>query len=127
MPQEYQKEQMVCNPRSSRCSWWMGSYHCGCATVVTRHALIKSAIHDNFQSYNNRTANISLQAYYAAEQARILAIHILRFVTDLVDSPDELVPIITAAQDEAWKHMTNLNRHKSDAQVAQEDDEEWQL
>ena len=59
---------------------------------------IKDSIHENFQGYNNRTANIGLQAYYAAEQGRILANYILRFLTDLVnsaddnplDSPDEL-------------------------------------
>jgi predicted DNA-binding protein len=96
---------------------------------------IKDAIHDNIQSYNNRTANIGLQTYYAAEQARILAIHILRFLTDLVnsaddnpiDSPDELPLILKVAQEEAWKHMTNLNRDKTVTPATKEDDREWQL
>jgi hypothetical protein len=83
--------------------------------------IIEHSLHDNFQSYNNRNANIGLQAYYAAEQARILAIHTLRFLTDLVDSPDELHVIITTAQEEAWKHMENLNRDKKEAKAAKED------
>ena len=87
---------------------------------------IKDTIHENFQGYNNRNANIGLQAYYAAEQARILAIHTLRFLTDLVESPDELVPIIKVAQKEAWKNMTNLNRDKPATPATEEDDRAWQ-
>ena len=87
---------------------------------------IKETIHENFQGYNNRNANIGLQAYYAAEQARILAIHTLRFLTDLVESPDELVPIIKVAQEEAWKNMTNLNRDKPAIPPRQEANSEWQ-
>ena len=88
--------------------------------------VIESAIHTNFQSYNHRNASIGLQAYYAAEQARILAIHTLRFLTDLVDSPDELVPIIKASQEEAWKHMTHLHRHKTEAKAPEENNRAWQ-
>ena len=87
--------------------------------------VIQDQIHKDIQSYSNRTANIGLQAYYAAEQARILAIHTLRFLTDLVDSPDELPLIIKVAQEEAWKNMTTMNRHKA-ATGTQEDNREWQ-
>src|SRR5918999_2334860 len=38
--------------------------------------VIQDQIHKDIQSYSNRTANISRQAYYSAEQARILCIHI---------------------------------------------------
>jgi hypothetical protein len=93
---------------------------------ATLEPVIENSIDRNIQSYSNRTANIGLQTYYAAEQARILTIHILRFLTDLVESPDELVPIIKASQEEAWKHMTNLNRHKTDAKAPEEDNREWQ-
>ena len=87
--------------------------------------VIQDQIHKDIQGYSNRTANLGLQAYYAAEQARILAIHTLRFLTDLVESPDELVPIITASQQEAWKNMKNLNRDKPADQEKEEDYEEW--
>jgi hypothetical protein len=87
--------------------------------------VIQDQIHKDIQSFSNRTANIGLQAYYAAEQARILAIHTLRFLTDLVESPDELVPIIKVAQEEAWKNMTNLNRDKPATPATEEDDREW--
>ena len=93
---------------------------------ATLEPVIEKSIGRNIQSYSNRSANIGLQAYFAAEQARILAIHTLRFLTDLVDSPDELVPIITASQQEAWKNMTNLHRDKPDALRKQEDSAQWQ-
>jgi hypothetical protein len=85
--------------------------------------VIQDQIHKDIQSYSNRTANINLQALYAAEQNRILSIHILRFVTDLVDSPEELVPIITASQTQAWD---NLKKHKGSAAEAEEDYAQWQ-
>ncbi len=96
--------------------------------------VIQDQIHKDIQSYSNRSANIGLQAYYAAEQARILAIHILRVLTDLVNSadddpinsPDELPLIIKVAQEEAWKNMTNLNRDKPATPATEEDDREWQ-
>jgi hypothetical protein len=88
-------------------------------------SVIQDQIHKDIQGYSNRTANLGLQAYYAAEQARILAIHTLRFLTDLVESPDELVPIITASQQEAWKNMKNLNRDKPADQEIEENYEEW--
>jgi hypothetical protein len=87
--------------------------------------VIQDQIHKDIQSYSNRNANINLQAYYAAEQARILAIHTLRFLTDLVESPDELVPIIKVAQEEAWKNMTNLHRDKPATPATEEDDRAW--
>jgi hypothetical protein len=93
---------------------------------ATLEPVIEKSIDRNIQSYSNRNANINLQAYYAAEQARILAIHILRFLTDLVESPDELPLIIKVAQEEAWKNMTNLHRDKPAALQRQETKREWQ-
>jgi hypothetical protein len=102
---------------------------------ATLEPVIEKSIDRNIQSYSNRTANINLQTYYAAEQARILNIHILRFLTDLVDSPDELVPIIKVAQEEAWKNMTKLHSNKADDPVhsnrsggpaREEDNAQWQ-
>jgi hypothetical protein len=88
--------------------------------------VIQDQIHKDMQSYSNRTANIGLQTYYAAEQARILSIHILRFLTDLVDSPDELVPIITASQENAWENITKMNRDApSTPPRREESDREW--
>jgi hypothetical protein len=88
--------------------------------------VIEKAIDRSIQAYSNRTANITLQGYYAAEQARILAIHMLRFLTDLIESPDELPLIITTAQEQAWKNMTNMNRDKAGATGSPEDERGWQ-
>ena len=92
---------------------------------ATLEPVIEKSIDRNIQSYSNRTVNIGRQAYYAAEQARILNIHILRFLTDLVDSPDELSLIIKVAQEEAWKHMTNLNSDKTVAPAREEAYAQW--
>jgi hypothetical protein len=88
---------------------------------ATLEPVIEKSIDRNIQSYSNRNANINLQAYYAAEQARILAIHTLRFITDLVESPDELPVIIKVAQEQAWKNMTNMQRHQRDITAPQEE------
>ena len=88
---------------------------------ATLEPVIEKSIDRNIQSYSNRNANINLQAYYAAEQARLLSIHILRFLTDLVESPDELPLIITVAQKEAWKNMANLHRDKPTSPAPQGD------
>ena len=94
---------------------------------ATLEPVIEKSIGRNIQSYSNRTANIGLQAYYAAEQTRLLSIHILRFLTDLVDSPDELVPIITASQQNAWENITKMNRDIPSAPPPRkENDREWQ-
>jgi hypothetical protein len=88
--------------------------------------VIQDQIHKDMQSYSNRTANINFQALYAAEQARLLAIHILRFITDLVEATDEFVPSITSSQENAWD---NISKMFSDIPVApqkQEDNREWQ-
>ncbi len=93
---------------------------------ATLEPVIEKSIDRNIQSYSNRNANINLQTYYIAEQARILNIHILRFLTDLVDSPNELSLIIKVAQEEAWKHMTNLNSDKTAAPAREETYAQWQ-
>ncbi len=88
--------------------------------------VIQDQIHKDIQSYSNRNYNINYQALYAAEVNRLLSIHILRFVTDLLDASDELVPIITACQQNA---MENIKKMFSDVPIfpqRQEDDRGWQ-
>jgi hypothetical protein len=89
--------------------------------------VIQDQIHRDIQSYSNRTANINFQALYAAEQTRFMSIHILSYLTDLVDASDELVPIITACQQNAWKNITKMNRDIPGAPLRREEtDREWQ-
>ena len=66
------------------------------------------------------------EALYAAEQTRLLTIHVLRFLTDLVDASDALVPIIKASQDNA---LDNIEEMFSDIPVAlqrKKTNREWQ-
>jgi hypothetical protein len=88
--------------------------------------VIERAIRDNLQRYSDRQATINLQTLNSSEQNRNLSIHILRFLTDLVDSPDELPLIITASQQLAWDHVKHLHRKKTADQGAEEDYREWQ-
>jgi hypothetical protein len=88
--------------------------------------VIQDQIHKDIQSYSDRQANINLQTLNSAEQNRNLSIHILRFITDLVGSPDELPLIITASQQLAWDNVKNLHRKKTADQGAEEDYREWQ-
>jgi len=88
--------------------------------------VIQDQIHKDIQAYSNRNANINMQALYAAEQNRLLSIHILRFPTDLVYSPDELVPIITACQENAWENITKMNSDMPAVSYRKEDNREWQ-
>jgi hypothetical protein len=87
--------------------------------------VIQDQIHKDIQAYSNRNANINFQALYAAEQNRLLSIHILRFLTDIVESPDELVPIITACQENAWENITKMNSDMPAAPQRKENNREW--
>src|SRR5688500_1883662 len=87
--------------------------------------VIQDQIHKDIQSFSSRNFNINWQALYAAEQNRLMSIHILRFLTDLVDASNELVPIITACQQNAMK---NIKKMFSDIPISpqkQEDYREW--
>ena len=88
--------------------------------------VIEHTIRDNFQRYSDRQANLNLQTLTSSEQNRNLSIHILRFLTDLVDSPDELPLIITASQQLAWENVKNLHRKKPADQGTEEDYRGWQ-
>jgi hypothetical protein len=88
--------------------------------------VIQDQIHKDIQSYSNRNANINFQALYAAEQNRLLSIHVLRFLTDLVDS-SELVPIITACQQNAWDNLKKMTSDMpADSPQRKETNREWQ-
>jgi len=88
--------------------------------------VIQDQIHKDIQSYSNRNFNINWQALYAAEDNRLLSIHILRFLTDLVDASDELVPIITACQQNAWENIKKMFSDIPAALHRQEPKREWQ-
>jgi len=89
--------------------------------------VIQDQIHKDIQSYSNRNFTMNWQALYAAEDNRLLSIHILRFLTDLVDASDELVPIITACQQNAWDNITKMFRDMPTAPPQRkETNREWQ-
>jgi len=77
--------------------------------------VIQDQIHKDIQSATTRTATLGLQAYYAAEQTRILTIHLLRFI--LGEAIDELPLIIAESQKQAW---ANMRRHVGDEERGEE-------
>jgi len=88
--------------------------------------VIQDQIHKDIQSYSNRNASINFQALYAAEQSRLLSIHILRFLTDLMEVDAEFLPTIAACQQNA---MDNIKKMFSDMPAApsqrKETNREW--
>jgi len=70
---------------------------------------------------------LSFQALYAAEQSRLLSIHILRFLTDLMEVDAEFLPTITACQENAWKNITKMTSDMPAAPPQREETHrEWQ-
>ena len=89
--------------------------------------VIQDQIHKDIQSYSNRTASISFQALYAAEQSRLLSINILRFLTDLMEVDEEFLPTITACQQNAWDTITKMTSDMPTAPPQRkETNREWQ-
>ncbi len=70
---------------------------------VMLRTTIQEAITKQMQKENNRAANLALEAFYSAEQARILTIYTLRF---LLGSDIEILPqIIAESQEQARENM----------------------
>jgi hypothetical protein len=64
---------------------------------------IQEAITKQMQKENNRAANLALEAFYSAEQGRIVSIYILRF---LLGEDIEILPqIIKESQEQARENM----------------------
>src|ERR687896_475724 len=93
---------------------------------ATLEPVIEKSIDRSIQSYSNRNYNMNYQALYAAEQSRLLTIHVLSFITDLVDASDELVPIITACQENAMENITKMFSDMPAALQRQATNREWQ-
>ena len=80
---------------------------------VMLRTTIQEAITKQMQKENNRAANLSLEAFYSAEQARILTIYTLRF---LLGSDIEILPqIIKESQERARENMKR-DRGEEEAQ-----------
>jgi hypothetical protein len=65
--------------------------------------VIENTINQTIRSETNRSANLALEAFYSAEQGRIVSIYILRF---LLGEDIELLPqIIKDSQEQARENM----------------------
>ena len=70
---------------------------------VMLRTTIQEAITKQMQKENNRAANLALEAFYSAEQGRIVSIYILRF---LLGEDIEILPqIIKESQEQARENM----------------------
>jgi len=80
---------------------------------VMLRTTIQEAITKQMQKQNNRAANLALEAFYSAEQARILTIYTLRF---LLGSDIEILPQIIAESQEQARENMNRDRGGEEAQ-----------
>jgi hypothetical protein len=70
---------------------------------ATLEPIIERTIDRKIQSHTNRCANLALEAFYSAEQGRIVSIYILRF---LLGEDIEILPqIIKDSQEQARENM----------------------
>jgi hypothetical protein len=69
-------------------------------------AVVVDAVKQQVQKDTSRSATLALQAYYAAEQTRILTINTLRFLLDT--EIDELPLMISEAQKQAWANLKRV-------------------
>ena len=80
---------------------------------VMLRTTIQETITKQMQKENNHAANLALEAFYSAEQARILTIYTLRF---LLGSDIEILPqIIKESQEQARENMKR-DRGEEEAQ-----------
>jgi hypothetical protein len=84
---------------------------------VMLRTTIQEAITKQMQKENNRAANLALEAFYSAEQARILTIYLLRF---LLGEDIEILPqIIKESQEQARENMKRYPEGKERNQLWQ--------
>jgi hypothetical protein len=80
---------------------------------VMLRTTIQETITKQMQKENNRAANLALEAFYSAEQARILNIYTLRF---LLGSDIEILPQIIAESQKQARENMKRDRGKEEAQ-----------
>ena len=80
---------------------------------VMLRTTIQEAITKQMQKENNRAANLALEAFYSAEQARILTIYTLRF---LLGSDIEILPQIIAESQQQARENMKRDRAEEEAQ-----------
>ena len=74
---------------------------------------IQEAVTTQMRQENNRAGNLALEAFYSAEEARILIVYVIRLF--LGSDIDILPQIIKDAQDQArrmshWRYMPTASR-----------------
>jgi hypothetical protein len=80
---------------------------------VMLRTTIQETITKQMQKENNHAANLALEAFYSAEQARILTIYTLRF---LLGSDIEILPQIIAESQEQARENMKRDRGEEEAQ-----------
>jgi len=80
---------------------------------VMLRTTIQETITKQMQKENNRAANLALEAFYSAEQARILNIYTLRF---LLGSDIEILPQIIAESQQQARENMKRDRAEEEAQ-----------
>jgi hypothetical protein len=79
---------------------------------ATLEPIIERAIERKFDSATSRTANLALEAFYSAEEARILTIYTLRFI---LGDPDLLSQVVAEARSEARERLKRYSYASAEA------------
>jgi hypothetical protein len=76
---------------------------------ATLEPVITGAVTSTIHSETDRSANLAYQAFYSAEQARLLSIRILHLL--IGERTDDLRDLITESQKEAMQNMKPYVRY----------------
>ena len=78
--------------------------------------VIQDQIHRDIQSFSNRNANLTLEAFYSSEECRILTIYTLRFI---LGDADLLAEVVEESRREARESLKRYSYAYSQAPEAE--------
>jgi hypothetical protein len=85
--------------------------------AVSLKNTLTAALTGELRKENNRTANLALEAFYSAEECRILTIYTLRFI---LGDADLLSQVVTDARSEARESLKRYSYASAEAPGGQE-------
>jgi hypothetical protein len=80
--------------------------------------IIQGQIHKDIQRFSNRTANLALEAFYSAEEGRMLTIYLLRFILGDDALLEKIVADVRSEARESLKRYSYAYAQASEAEEA---------
>jgi hypothetical protein len=91
---------------------------------ATLEPIIERAIERKIDSYSNRIANLAREAFYSAEEGRVICLYILRFL--LGEDTQILQDIIKQSQEQARDHLRGFMEAKEREDEQNQHNQQWQ-